>query len=126
MKNRHLLSGLIFSCAALAVLPSSASADFQGPVSIRGTETMSVDKILGLKMDRKNVCVSGQITSQLASGDDTYMFTDMTGEMVVEIDYDVFRGHTVTPESKVRLCGEVDVKYLKPNKFEAETLEVLP
>jgi uncharacterized protein (TIGR00156 family) len=36
------------------------------------------------------------------------MFKDGTGEIEVEIDDEDFRGAKITPETKVRLVGEVD------------------
>ncbi len=111
--------------AVFAALPSPASAGFQGPVNSGGTESMSVDKVLGLKLDRDNVCISGRIISRLATDDDKYVFQDMTGEIVVEIDNETFAGQSVTPQDRVRLCGEVETELFRPNEFEAATLQLL-
>ncbi len=125
MKNTRLLGALALAAAVAAACPAAASASFQGPVNDQGIESMSVDKVLSLKFDRENVCITGRITSRLAGSEDRYLFQDMSGEMMVEIDDRVFAGQVVTPQDRVRLCGEVDVEYFRPNEFDAETLQVL-
>ncbi|MDO5537880.1 MAG: NirD/YgiW/YdeI family stress tolerance protein [Desulfovibrionaceae bacterium] len=124
MKKSLVLAGLV-AVSAIAIAPSAVRADFQGPTNSLGAETMSVDKVLGLKLDRDHVCMTGRIVSKLATDHDKYVFKDMTGEIVVEIDQKTFRGQTVTPESRVRVCGEVDAEVLKPNEFDADVLDVL-
>ncbi len=125
MKTTNLFSAIILSAAIAAACPAIASAAFQGPVNDQGVESMSVDKALRLKLDRDHVCLTGRITSKLAGYDDKYLFQDMSGEMVVEIDDEVFYGQVVTPQDRVRICGDVDVEYFRPNEFDAETLQVL-
>ncbi|MDR0575987.1 MAG: NirD/YgiW/YdeI family stress tolerance protein [Candidatus Accumulibacter sp.] len=43
-----------------------------------------------------------------ALGDEKYIFRDASGEIVVEIDDDVWRGVTVGPGDSVEIRGEVD------------------
>ena len=53
-----------------------------------------------------------------------YTFRDETGSVVVDIDQRKFRGQTVTPDTRIRIVGEVD--YDHGNKeVDVDYLEVL-
>ena len=48
-----------------------------------------------------------------------------SGRIVVEIDYEVFAGRTVTPQTKVRLFGKVDKEMMEPTKVDVKYLEIV-
>ncbi len=115
-----------FALALFAVgIPSAAMADFQGPTATTGVSNMTVEKALSLRFDRDYVCLTGNIVNKLPFDDDKYTFQDVTGSMMVDIDYRLFGPETVTPQTRVRICGEVDAETFKPNEFDAESLEIL-
>ena len=108
-----------------AAMPTAAMAAFQGPTATTGVANMTVEKALSFHFDRERVCLTGNIVNKLPFDDDKYTFEDMTGSMMVDIDHRLFGNETVTPQTRVRLCGEVDAETLKPNEFDAESLEIL-
>ena len=57
--------------------------------------------------------------------DDKYLFKDATGQIIVDIDHEIFAGRTVTPQTKVRLSGKVDKDMMEPVKIDVKVLEIL-
>lgn len=126
MSIRRSTAALSLACGLALLVPAAAQAAFEGPSATYGAQAMSVDRVLSLKFDRERVCMTGRIVNKLVTDDDKYTFQDNTGNMVVEIDYHVFGGQTVTPSTNVRVCGEVDAETFRPNEFDVETLQILP
>jgi uncharacterized protein (TIGR00156 family) len=90
--------------ALLAALPVHAQGGF-----IDDTEESA--KIVTIEYaqtlpDDASVQLQGSIVRAL--GDEKYLFRDPSGEIVVEIDDDVWRGVTVRPSDWVEIRGEVD------------------
>ena len=75
--------------------------------------------------DDAPVTLTGNIVERLAGSDDKYTFADNTGRIVVEIDYEVFAGRTVTPQTRVRLFGKVDKEMMEPTKVDVKYLEIV-
>ena len=61
----------------------------------------------------------------MAGSDDKYVFRDATGEIIVEIDFELFVGRTITPENRVRLFGKMDKDLMEAPKVDVKVLEVL-
>lgn len=80
---------------------------FSGPTgSPDGCSTVA----MALKARDDTYCaLEGHIINRISR--DRYTFRDHTGSIVVDIDDKDFRGMTVTPETRVRLIGEVDRDY---------------
>lgn len=121
--------------AAALILPSAALAanggfqggsqpmgGFQGPVGGSQAETVAAAKKC---WDDAPVVLTGTIVERLAGSDDKYTFADSTGRIVVEIDYEVFAGRTVTPQTRVRLFGKVDKEMMEPTKVDVKYLEIV-
>lgn len=90
--------------ALLMALP--ATAQFIGPsASGRGAPINTVAQAAEARSDSRVVLEGHVIAHQF---DDCFTFKDATGTMTVEIDRRTFRGQEVTPETKVRLQGEVE------------------
>lgn len=87
----------------LALLAAPVSAQFSGP-SERG-QPATVAEAQNARLGRY-VTLTGNIVSHLRG--DYYMFRDATGEIRVEIGSNVWAGREVTPETTVRIVGEVD------------------
>jgi uncharacterized protein (TIGR00156 family) len=88
---------------ALLALTAPASAQFTGP-SARGQE-MTVAAATAARPGTY-VTLSGNIVAHLRG--DYFQFRDASGEVRVEFAEGVWGGRPVSPESRVRLVGEVD------------------
>lgn len=124
---RYLLSfmlALLLAVPAYAAFdgPNSGAGGFQGPTS--GVQADTVKKALS-SWDDAPVVLTGHITERLAGSDDKYLFKDDTGQIVVDIDHEVFAGRNVTPQTRVRLSGKVDKDMMEPTKIDVKVLEIL-
>ena len=125
---RRFLPALALVCGlsspALAAYdgPSSGYGGFQGPTSSAGVTTVAK----ALKAwDDAPVVLTGNIVQRMAGSDDKYMFRDATGQIVVDIDHELFWGKTVTPANTVRIAGEVDKEMFEATKIDVKFLEVI-
>lgn len=75
--------------------------------------------------DDSHVTLVGYIVSQLPNHHDKYRFRDGSGEIIVDIDREDFRGQTVTPRTLVRIVGEVDTHRTRPSEIDVDYLEIL-
>ena len=119
----------------LAVLAVPAYAAFEGPNSggqsmggfqgpTGGVQADTVKKAQS-SWDDAPVVLTGNIVERLAGSDDKYLFKDATGQIIVDIDQEIFAGRTVTPQTKVRLSGKVDKDMMEPVKIDVKVLEIL-
>lgn len=119
----------------LAVLAVPAYAAFEGPNSggqsmggfhgpTGGVQADTVKKAQS-SWDDAPVVLVGNIVERLAGSDDKYLFKDATGQIIVDIDHEIFAGRTVTPQTKVRLSGKVDKDMMEPIKIDVKVLEIL-
>lgn len=106
--------------AAAAFVPDQQSR--QGGRAPR--EAVTVQQALKMPDDSR-VTLVGNIVSQVPGSHDRYMFRDNTGEIIVEIDQEDFRGQTVTPRTQVRIVGEVDSHRRRASEIDVDYLEVL-
>lgn len=100
-------------------LASPAHAAFDGP----GAQ-LTVKDSSAVKAAPKDtpVVLEGIIISK--AGDELYLFQDAAGDVLVEIDDDVMKNRTITPQNKVRLNGHVDSEDGKPT-VDVDMMEVL-
>ena len=91
---------------------------FQGP----GVEATTIQNALNMK-DDTNVRLVGTIEKSL--GDEKYMFKDATGEIIVEIDNDLWQGRTITPNDTVEIAGDVDKEWNRKTKIDVDSLKVV-
>lgn len=118
MKKTFLTLVAIFLSASTA--NAQIAGGFEGP-SAAQNKTSTVAEALNLS-DESNVSLTGQIVNSL--GDEKYTFKDKTGEVVIEIDDEDWRGQKVTPESTVTINGEVDKEMFEPTKIDVDTVSV--
>ena len=97
---------------------ATAGGGFQGP----GAELTTVQATLNMK-DDANVRLVGHIEKSL--GDEKYMFKDNTGEIIVEIDNDLWQGRTVTPNDSIEINGDVDKEWGDKTKIDVDSLKML-
>lgn len=96
---------------------------FQGPTAQAKVNTVAEAR---KAWDDTPVTLTGNIVQRLPHDDDDYLFRDATGEIVVDIDHELFMGRTVTPETKVRIFGEVDKDMMEPVSIDVKFMEILP
>lgn len=124
---RYLLTFVMLAVLAVPAYaafqgPGGGAGGFQGPTT--GVEANTVKKAQS-SWDDAPVVLTGNIVSRKAGSDDKYLFKDGTGEIIVDIDHEVFAGRHVTPDTKVRLSGKVDKDMLEPTKVDVKVLEIL-
>ena len=73
--------------------------------------------------DDTPVVLEGKITKHLHK--DKYLFTDDTGTVTVEIEYQDWNGIDVSPADTVRIRGEVD-KGWYDTKIDVDSIEIVP
>lgn len=96
---------------------------FSGPHS-EMTMPSTVRGILNSKArfyDDEYVTLSGHITKAL--GGEMYMFSDGTGEIMVEIDHDDWYGMRADPSTPVTINAEIEQEY---NSVMLEVQRILP
>ncbi|MDR2588050.1 MAG: NirD/YgiW/YdeI family stress tolerance protein [Spirochaetales bacterium] len=109
--KKNLLTGavLILLFAFFAALPASAQEGFTGPSGREGGKTgvrsVTTAEAKTLRDDAK-VVLQGKIIRSL--GDEKYTFRDSAGEIIVEIDRDVWRGLSVSENDAVEIRGEIE------------------
>lgn len=112
----------MIAAAALALLPFMlavpAGAQFTGP----GRETVTTVAEAHNARDDAPFDLTGNITERLR--DEYFTFQDETGSIVAEIERVRFRGREVTPETTVRITGEVD-RNLRGRELEVRRLEIV-
>jgi uncharacterized protein (TIGR00156 family) len=106
---------------AFALLASPAAAQFVGPEA--AGEVRTVAEVQEHTRLGRYVTMDGHIIDHLRG--DHYTFRDDTGEIRVEIETELWRGREVTPETPVRLVGEVD-RSVAGRYVWVKTLDVLP
>ncbi|KRC80537.1 Bacterial OB fold (BOF) protein [compost metagenome] len=111
---------------AMAILISAVAAPSWAQFTGQGAQvlTPTVAEILAKPVDGQMVRVQGHLLSKIRS--ETYMFSDGTGEIVMEIDDDDFPKQPITEKDKIEVVGEVDTGLRRPPEIEAESVRVLP
>lgn len=133
MRNHFVSAALVLSASLFSALPAQAQPSpaeqevhgrggFQGPMAQAQVSTVAEAR---KARDDAPVTLTGHIVQRMPNDDDNYLFRDNTGEIVVDIDHEVFRGRTVTPDTQVRISGEVDHDFMAPPSIDVEYLEVL-
>lgn len=93
----------LFVLLVCSLLTANVSAQFTGPSAAGAAST--VKQVQGARLG-SYVTLTGHIVAHQRS--DYFTFRDKTGEIRVEVEGPVWQGRAVTPETRVRLLGEVD------------------
>ena len=77
--------------------------------------------------DNAHIVLEGYITGTAGTiNPEEYFFKDNTDTIKVEINPDVWRGQKVTPQTKVRIAGEVDVNHFNNTReIEVRRLDIV-
>ncbi|EHR7857066.1 NirD/YgiW/YdeI family stress tolerance protein [Vibrio parahaemolyticus] len=104
---------IISTIAALTIAPSIALAkehnqtpsnvQFGGPVTVEKLDTLLKDSNM---FTEKDVVVEGNLLRQVRA--DTFIFSDGTGEVMIELDDDIRLNSPIDQTTKVRLFGEFE------------------
>lgn len=116
--------------AALAAAPSFAS--YQNGMSVgmggysgpsQAPATVVEVKNYSVMQDDTPVVLVGRITR--AIGSDHYTFKDNTGEITIEVDNEDWRGVNVSPQSKIRIYGEVDKDFAQNPTIDVKRVDII-
>jgi uncharacterized protein (TIGR00156 family) len=108
----------LFPIVAALILAAPAVAQFSGPG--QGSVTTVAEALEA--RDDTPFDITGNIVEQIR--DDYFIFEDATGTMVAEIERRQFRNQPVTPETTVRITGEVD-RSLRGRELDVDRLEIV-
>ena len=77
--------------------------------------------------DNAHIVLEGYITGSAGTiNPEEYFFKDDTDTIKVEINPDVWRGQKVTPQTKIRIAGEVDVNHFNNTReIEVRRLDIV-
>lgn len=99
------------------VFTVSAEAQYSGDSQVH-----TIAEIMEMP-DDTHVIAEGYITRRV--GDEEYMFEDDSGEIQIEIDDDLWRGREVDGETRVRIFGELEKRWLRSSEIEVDRFEIL-
>lgn len=105
------LFALFFALPAQAAFEggqNTGSGGFSGPGA--DFQNCTVQQAKSMR-DDSFVTLTGSIVSQI--DDDDYIFRDNTGEIRVDIDRKYMPAETITPQTRLRISGEVDKDFGK-------------
>jgi len=119
MLRKVMMFGLLSLLLPVFTVP--ALAGFTGP-GAHQYKVITVKEAATLADDAK-VVLEGNILRELRH--EHYLFKDASGEIEVEIDDEDLQGIEVTPQSRLRIIGEVDRDHNRPATIEADRVELL-
>lgn len=115
-----------FSIPALAAFEQTQANTNKGGFEGPGAQAI-ITTVVQAKSARDDAkCeLIGNIVEQLPGDDDLYLFKDSTGEIVIELDDDLFKGRTVTPQNQIRIYGEVDNDAFEKTQIDVKKFDVI-
>jgi uncharacterized protein (TIGR00156 family) len=120
-KMETILKKLLQVACLLAIAAAApATAQFTGP-GASGAEVSAAQATAA--RPGTYVTLVGNIVSHLR--EDYYTFRDASGEIRVEVAANVFQNRAVSPETQVRLLGEVDTGRSGPYVW-VKALDIVP
>ncbi|MFT0850470.1 NirD/YgiW/YdeI family stress tolerance protein [Achromobacter sp. F4_2707] len=117
LKNRTLAVALAVVGASWAF---SAQAQYTGPAN---SPAASVDAILKAPKDDQDVVLRGHLLRK--TGNEKYVFSDGTGEIIAEIDDDDMPNEPVSETTTVELRGEVDTGRNRAPEIEVDSVRIV-
>lgn len=117
---KKTLLTLFAMCVSVNMANAQTTGGFEGP-SANQPDAITVKEALNLN-DEAKVVLKGNITNSL--GDEKYTFKDASGEVIVEIDDEDWRGVKVTPENQVEIIGEVDKDFNEATTIDVDVVTV--
>ncbi|MDE5833318.1 MAG: NirD/YgiW/YdeI family stress tolerance protein [Desulfovibrio sp.] len=102
------------------LLAMPAQAAFIGPNSGGDATTVAAAKKM---RDDAYVTLTGNIVRRVRG--DKYVFRDATGDIIIDIDEEDFRGQDVSPQNTVRIMGEIDKDFGRDAEVDVKSLRVI-
>lgn len=118
MNRKNLIA--VTAAATLLAAPL-AQAQYAGPNAHPTLETVGM--VLSDGHDDQSVRLQGRLIRQI--DEETYRFSDGSGEIDVEIDDDDFPQVQVSETTRVELIGEIDSRRLRDPEIDVEQLRVI-
>jgi uncharacterized protein (TIGR00156 family) len=106
--------------AILLMAVSLSAYTQQGGYTGPGAAVISVEEAKKLR-DDSHVILRGKIERSL--GDETYLFADASGKIIIEIDRKIWGALSVDENDLVEISGEID-KGFKKIEVEVETIQI--
>ncbi|AWH26441.1 NirD/YgiW/YdeI family stress tolerance protein [Stenotrophomonas sp. YAU14D1_LEIMI4_1] len=117
----HRLLAIALIATPLAIVSSTAHAQYTGPGATRAVTTVAEART---QHDDQPVVLQGTLVAKI--GHERYRFKDATGEIDVEIDDKDLPSHqAVSATTVVELHGEVDTHRFKPTDIDVDHVRVL-
>ena len=113
------MSNKIATLIMTLVISTSAFAAFEGPGASASIVTVESINDLG---DDDKVILEGYLLKKTQK--EHYIFKDKTGEIEVEIDDKTLQGIRVTPETLIKIKGEVDKDWFSIS-VEVDSVEII-
>lgn len=109
--------------AAAAIACAFAFSPVQAQFVGGPTAVTTVKNVLDNAHDDQLVILEGFLTKQVRH--EKYMFRDATGEILVEVDDEVFQGQRVDPKTKIRIEGEFENELLQKGEVDVHRLTIV-
>ncbi|UNM95783.1 NirD/YgiW/YdeI family stress tolerance protein [Ignatzschineria rhizosphaerae] len=125
---KKLLIAMVFMGLATSAQAQFTGSDVGMPPQDLLISPFEISKVEAVRQmpDDTYVTVVGHIIAQQGRDRDKYLFQDETGEIIVEIDKKLWRNQPVSPETTVKILGELDQsRHQDRVKIEAVYLEVI-
>lgn len=118
----------LLTIALTALTSTAAVAQYVGPSDGVSSETVkypasTVAGILTDPRDDAKVTLEGHLLRK--TGHETYVFSDGTGEITVEIDDDDLPSQPVDADTKIRIEGEIDTHLIKDTDVNADRVTII-
>ncbi len=116
--NLKTITAAAAMSAAIVFSPVVSAQFVGGPLTVN-----TVADVVKNARDEQLVVLEGYLVEQVRH--EKYTFRDATGQILVDIDDKVFAGQRVDPKTKIRIEGEFDKEFMKPDEVDVHRLTVL-
>lgn len=119
--TRGLAAALVCLLVVPAAWAAGPSAGYSGPSAI--APVRSVRAILDNPVDDQAVVLEGHVVRQLVK--ETYVFSDGSGQIQIEIDDDDLPLQGFDHTTRVQITGEVDTRWWRSPEVDVDQVRVL-
>lgn len=100
-----------------------ASAQYVGVQARQASPRTSVADVLKNGFDEQRVTLRGTVIRHIA--EDKYIFTDGTGEIRVDIDYEEWPKEPVNEKTMIEIVGKIDTDWGRPTEIDVKVLRIV-
>lgn len=128
---KKAILAIMLSSAAFSVFANNHTGGFIGQNNTMNStggfvgDSLPVSSVAKVKTlpDDAWVSLEGYITQQV--GHELYEFKDNTGSIWVDIDNKYWQGMTVTPETKIRIYGEIEKEWMERDEVDVKRIVII-